>query len=240
MLLIPRYSKIPAKIKGLFFVLQLHRLFLPLANLFLFLSNIAKLSKWIAVNKHKGFSTFYNFAFTYNDREKLHQYIIDTQQVSDVNYLEFGVFNGGSFLWWASKVTNPNARFYGFDTFEGLPENWGAFKAGDMESGIPKTNDTRCTFIKGLFQQTLPGFLKTFDSSKRLVVHMDADLFSSTLFVLTSLAPHLKPGDIIMFDEFNVPNHEFFAFDVFVKSYYIKYEVLGGVNNYYQTAIIIQ
>jgi hypothetical protein len=42
-----------------------------------------------------------------------------------------------------------------------------------------------------------------------------------------------------MFDEFNVPNHEFFAFDIFVKSYYIKYEVLGGVNNYYQTAIKI-
>ena len=43
-------------------------------------------------------------------------------------------------------------KIYGFDTFEGLPEKWGAFSAGDMESGIPKTDDSRCAFIKGLFQ----------------------------------------------------------------------------------------
>ena len=108
-----------------------------------------------------------------------------------------------------------------------------------MEGGIPQLADDRCIFIKGLFQNTLPNFLKSFDNNKKLVVHLDADLFTSTLFVLTSLAPYLKPGDIIMFDEFNVPNHEFFAFDIFVKSYYINYEVLGGVNNYYQTAVKI-
>ena len=65
---------------------------------------------------------------------------------------------------------------------------------------------------------------------------MDADLFSSTLFVLTSLANYLKEGDIVMFDEFNVPNHEFMAFKYFTESYYIKFELIGAVNNYYQVA----
>ena len=69
---------------------------------------------------------------------------------------------------------------------------------------------------------------------------MDADLYSSTLYVLTSIARYLKPGDIIFFDEFNVPNHEFAAFNQFVSSYYIKYELLGAVNNYYQIAIKIK
>ena len=31
---------------------------------------------------------------------------------------------------------------------------------------------------------------------------MDADLYSATLFTLTSFAPFLKKGDIILFDEF--------------------------------------
>lgn len=238
-MLLIRYSKIPAKIKGLFFALRLHILFRPFSNAFIFLGNIARLSQWIHANKQKGFTDFYSFKFNYDNRQKLHEYVIASEKIDDVSYLEFGVFDGGSFLWWAEHVKNPNARFYGFDTFEGLPENWGAFKKGEMESGIPKTDDTRCAFIKGLFQQTLPGFLKTFDGTKRLVIHMDADLFSSTLFVLTSLAPFLKKGDVIMFDEFNVPNHEFFAFDMFIKSYYLNYEVIGGVNNYYQMALKI-
>ena len=72
-----------------------------------------------------------------------------------------------------------------------------------------------------------------------MVIHIDADLFSSTLFVLNTLNPYLKKGDILFFDEFNVPVHEFKAFKLWVESYYINYTVLGEVNNYYQTAIRI-
>jgi O-methyltransferase len=46
-------------------------------------------------------------------------------------------------------------------------------------------------------------------------------------------------GDIIIFDEFNVPMHEFKAFAEWVSSYYIKYEVIGAVNNFYQIAVKI-
>ena len=63
-------------------------------------------------------------------------------------------------------------------------------------------------------------------------MHLDADLYSSTLFALTSLAPHLKPGDIILFDEFGVPMHEYRAFMDFLSAYPFDYEVLGAVNNY--------
>ena len=51
----------------------------------------------------------------------------------------------------------------------------------------------------------------------------------------------LKPnaGDVIFFDEFNVPQHEFKAFTEWVNAFYVKYEVLGAVNNYYQIAVKI-
>ena len=86
---------------------------------------------------------------------------------------------------------------------------------------------------------TLPGFIQQYNSTNRKVVHMDADLYTSTLFTLTSLAPLLKKGDIILFDEYLVPSHEFLAFDNFIKSYYINTEFIGAANNYLFTAFKI-
>jgi len=78
-----------------------------------------------------------------------------------------------------------------------------------------------------------------YDCLYRKIIHLDADLFSSTLFVLTSLAPFLRCGDILFFDEFNVPNHEFLAFKIFTESYYTKVNLLGAMNNYSQVAFMI-
>jgi hypothetical protein len=69
---------------------------------------------------------------------------------------------------------------------------------------------------------------------------LDADLFSSTLYALTTLHPFIKKDDILIFDEFNVPTHEFKAFMDYVDSYYIQYEILAAVNNYFQVAIRIK
>lgn len=112
---------------------------------------------------------------------------------------------------------------------------------GSMSFGVPELNDQRHEFFKGLFQQTLFEFLDNnkLNPTHRRVIHLDADLFSSTLFVLTTLHRHIRKGDILIFDEFNVPNHEFFAFEQYVNAYYVKYEVIGAVNNYFQVAIRI-
>jgi hypothetical protein len=73
-----------------------------------------------------------------------------------------------------------------------------------------------------------------------MVIHLDADLYSATLFVLSQLYAKLKPGDIILFDEFNVPMSEFRAFEDFASSFYVDYEVIGAVNNYFQLAVRIK
>jgi hypothetical protein len=113
-----------------------------------------------------------------------------------------------------------------------------------MSYDVPTLEDQRARFLKGIFQDSLPPFLEEYRQTQlhpraTRVLHMDADLYSSTLFALTAMAPYLRNGDIIMFDEFNVPNHEFAAWNEFVKCYYIKYEVLGAVNNFYQTCFKI-
>ncbi len=237
-----KVSSLRGKLKGLFFVTRMDRL-VP-AYLFRFTGEMSNLSRWIATHKKKGYTDFYSFKRDYNKREGLHAHLIESQGLNAaIDYLEFGVSKGRSFRWWVDKIDHKDARFYGFDTFSGLPEDWGPFKVGDMNNGNEPPvieNDNRYEFFQGLFQQTLIPFLNNYKSDKRKVIHMDADLYSATLYVLTLMTPYLNKGDIIMFDEFNVPMHEFKAFSEWSKSFYIEYEVLGNVNNFYQTAIMIK
>ncbi|MBD3637581.1 MAG: class I SAM-dependent methyltransferase [Crocinitomicaceae bacterium] len=237
-----KVSPLRGKLKGLFFVLRLDRLHFK--YLLSFFAHISYLSAWIAKHKKEcGYSDFYSYKFDYDRREGLFEHVIKTENIDgNIDYLEFGVSRGRSFEWWLNRIENPDARFYGFDTFSGLPEDWGPFKKGDMDNGDepPKYDDNRYEFFQGLFQQTLLPFLQDYKSDKRKVIHMDADLYSATLYVLATISPILKPGDIIFFDEFNVPMHEFKAFKEWTASFYIDYEVLGGVNNFYQVAIKIK
>jgi hypothetical protein len=69
---------------------------------------------------------------------------------------------------------------------------------------------------------------------------MDADLYSSTLFVLTRLAPVMRPGDVILFDEFGVPMHEFRAWMDFVSAYRVEATLLGQANDWLQVAFRLE
>ncbi|HTO16914.1 MAG TPA: class I SAM-dependent methyltransferase [Edaphocola sp.] len=238
--------KIVALLKDFILFTRIPSLFSFIYRPLKFVVNAIGLSRWI--NKHNAdlsFNDFFRGKRVYTQRQALHQYVIDKEGLNKdkIDYLEFGVFGGTSFKWWLKNQNHLESKFFGFDTFEGLPEDWFLFKKGDMSMSQPELDDDRGQFIKGLFQETLGDFLRknysleNRKSAARKVIHMDADLFSSTLFVLTSLAPYLNDGDIIFFDEFSVPNHEFAAWETFVASYYVDYEVLGAVNNYYQIAI---
>jgi len=223
-------------VKWLFIRFRLHILTEPFSSFFSTLANLSKLSRWVSINRNIPFNDFYSPRWDYNKRYRLYEYIFRKKSLDgEIVYLEFGVSGGHSFQWWVKANTHPGSKFFGFDTFEGLPEDWGGFKKGAMTTGaqVPDMNDARVVFCKGLFQETLPGFLKNLDKSRKKVIMMDADMYSSTLYTLTSLAPYLIPGDIILFDQFNVPMHEFLAFQNFISSYYLKFELLGAANNYY-------
>jgi O-methyltransferase len=230
------------KTKANFLRFRLHGIVGPFTGFFLTLSYLSKLSKWRRTVPQPEFNDFYSSKVDYSRRTDLYSHVIKSEQLDGpVNYLEFGVAGGRSFKWWLDNNKHPDSRFVGFDTFTGLPEDWFVFKAGDMtnQGELPAISDTRGSFEKGLFQDTLPAFLDKFAFDKRLVLHMDADLYTSTYYVLTSIAPKLKKGDIILFDEFGVPMHEFKAFTEFVQSYRVDYKVIGAVNNYLQVAIKI-
>lgn len=228
------------KIKSLFCKFKLHVLFKPFEGILLNVVYLSRLSRWIEKTPGSRFNDFYNRKVIYADRFKLHEFVID-HEIKDqtIDYLEFGVARGIAFKWWVEKNKNPETRFYGFDVFTGLPEDFGIMKKYhfDTQGEAPKIDDKRVSFIKGLFQNSLFDFLNNYYSNRRMVIHMDADLYSSTLFVLTTIFPRLKKDDIIIFDEFSVPTYEFRAFSDFASAYNLNYELIGSKNNYLQIAI---
>jgi hypothetical protein len=174
------------------------------------ISYFLKCSRWFAEHK---------IPFFEGGRIAFYDYLIRSEQLekNPFAYLEFGVSKGGSFMYWLDHCKNNSTEFVGFDTFEGIPEDWGSVKAGAYSAGgnIPETNDRRANFQIGLFNETLPPFLVNNTLEKRLVIHLDADLYSSTLYVLINLHSRFKKDDILIFDEFfsvTKADHEFRAF----------------------------
>ncbi|HEY4030475.1 MAG TPA: TylF/MycF/NovP-related O-methyltransferase [Caulobacteraceae bacterium] len=130
------------------------------------------------------------------------------------DYLEFGVFKGESIRKVSELNPNPACRFFGFDSFEGLPQDWNEEKKKgyfDVGGALPKVDDERVLFVKGWFDQTLPPFLVNYTPQDQLWIHIDADLYGSTLCVLTYLNKHIRPGTVVVFDEVEDLMHEFKA-----------------------------
>jgi len=229
------------KIKSNLIRIRIHWILEPFSSLFMTMAHLSRLSKWARSNQ-TSFNDFYTGHRDYNKRYDLYRHVISVENLSAVYYIEFGVAEGHSFRWWAENIKGSASLFAGFDTFEGLPEDWGYFKKGDMSAKgeFPDINDQRCSFVKGKFQETLPTFLRDFKSDLKKVVHLDADIYTSTLFALTMMGPYLNSGDILLFDEFNVPMHEFKAFTEFISSFYVKVSLIGAVNNYYQVAFRVE
>jgi hypothetical protein len=197
---------------------------------------LTRFSEWANKNRKIEFNDFPS-KWDYEKRYGMYSWVMEKEllQGEPINYMEFGVAGGDSFRWFMERNQHPDSRFYGFDTFTGLPEDWGPFRKGAFsnENKVPEISDSRGKFYQGLFQQTVPGFLHELRNDRRNIIMMDADLYSATLYAITSLAPFLKKNDIIFFDEFAVPTHEFKVFHDFTQSYYINLQLIASANNYY-------
>jgi hypothetical protein len=146
----------------------------------------------------------------------------------DVLLLEFGVWKGESIRYFAGLNRSAGSRFYGFDSFEGLPEDWRGMVAErfDVDGAAPLIEDERVKFVKGWFQDSLPGRmdeLAAASEGRSPVVHFDADLYSSTLYLLFALGERFKRYHFI-FDEFS--GHETRALHNYIQATGAKCEFL--------------
>jgi hypothetical protein len=163
-------------------------------------------------------------------REQLFDLAASQVAEREVLYMEFGVFQGAATRSWSKLLRNPKSKLHGFDSFEGLPENWvhpkGHFSVGGQ---VPQIDDDRVQFFKGWFEETLPSY--KFPSHEVLVVVLDADLYSSTNFVLNKIEDMIVPGTYIYFDEFNHQFDELRAFDEFIKRTGMKFSLVGATRS---------
>lgn len=114
-------------------------------------------------------------------------------------FLEFGVASGDTINCIASRTSQ---KVYGFDSFEGLPEDWtgqlpkGAFK----QSHLPNVR-ANVELVIGLFDHTISDFLR-YHPEPVAFIHIDCDLYSSTKCVFENLGDRIRSGTIIVFDEY--------------------------------------
>lgn len=141
-------------------------------------------------------------------------------------YFEFGLYSGFSF-WFANNLANEFAlklEFHGFDSFAGLPEsevdihrNW---QPGNYACTLEQVTSSLDKWQMPLPYALHQGWYSRpfFEEIERkhhlpdpIVVVIDCDLYESTREVLQMLRPLLRPGTLMLFDDFNAfacdPSH---------------------------------
>lgn len=135
------------------------------------------------------------------------------------DYLEFGIYRGFT-LWYAQALAQElglrNMRFFGFDSFQGLPSPAGIDKAGVFSAG-----DFRCSrrmveafltqhqadwartfLIEGWFEKTLtPQTRARYNLTRCSLCVIDCDLYGSARLVLQFIEPLIGNGSILLFDD---------------------------------------
>ena len=121
--------------------------------------------------------------------------------------MEFGVFEGKSINYLASL--NKKVTFHGFDSFEGLPEQWfmghkviekGHFAVSELPKVVPNV-----VLHEGWFEDTIPVWKK--DHTGHIsFINIDCDLYKSTQTILTLLNDQIVSGTLLRFDDL-LPSH---------------------------------
>lgn len=138
------------------------------------------------------------------------------------DYYEFGLYRGYTF-WCAQReavrLGLDNMNFYGFDSFEGLPDVSGAdrnasiFIPGDYSASKAEVTEyltehgfdwTRGRLIEGFFDASLTEGLKAeLGMRPAALIMVDCDLYQSTVPVLKFIESLLQDGTIVMFDDWH-------------------------------------
>ena len=164
-------------------------------------------------------------------------------QDSDDLMLDLGVWLG-----WSTRLMSDASgrRVYGFDTFEGLVEDWqvddqilfkrGTFSLSDplaqrsmrdtgvsLHDGLPAALGREVQFIKGSTYETLGPFLAERPGAPIRLFHMDLDTYESCLHGLETCKDRFVEGSILVFDEYLVTNGEMLAFFEFQRQYELEW-----------------
>lgn len=143
--------------------------------------------------------------------EALYQAFLD-----EGDFIEMGVFRGGSALWMAIALLQAKSRrtLHLLDSWEGLPElaeqDEGALLTGGFFNTATESQVRElmarlnvgqyCRTYKGWFKDTLPAIPGPF-----ALAHVDGDLYESCKVCLDHVLPRMTPHGSIIVDDYGTP-----------------------------------
>ena len=119
-----------------------------------------------------------------------------TYQRFDGEWAEFGTYQGETATWMLDYLPE-DGTLHLFDSYQGLPRRWSGLPKGSFKTEPPSFDDPRVVMHNGWFEDTV----NVLADSNLAFIHIDCDLYESTLDVLWQLPP-LRSGTIILFDEY--------------------------------------
>lgn len=162
-------------------------------------------------------------------------------------WIEMGVMTGSSirlFLKEAEKLSiKPDV--HGFDSFEGMPEDWTKMVSkGDLAHPMPHFKEDNVKLHKGWFDDTLPKFAKDELTQQIGFLHVDSDLYSSAKTGFDAFREFLKPGTVILFDDYwnyaEFADHEVKAFKEFIADSGLDFEYIGYNRHHMQASVVLK
>lgn len=216
------------KIKNLIKLLRSIKRVMPIVTEIETLITLSKSPKERCSGEFRGLG----FKLQYEPYEKVLWYTLDYIATIKLegDYLEFGTWRGRSLTsayHFAQSYKKDDMKFYGFDSFQGLPEietldqyndeyHKGEYACSLSElKKILKKNEvdlSKCKFIEGYYEDSLT--LKTKKELKikqAAVITIDCDLYESTKLALDFSTDYIVSGTVIIFDDWfcfrNSPHH---------------------------------
>jgi len=128
--------------------------------------------------------------------------LLDKELLYGQHAIEFGVGSGRS-LRIIAHYLKSSLSVFGFDSFEGLPEDWGYTdcKKGHFSQNGIMPEIEGAVLYPGWFKDTIPQYKQDYPDAKIAFLHLDADLYSSTKTILEGVNNRIIPGTLVVCDE---------------------------------------
>jgi O-methyltransferase len=139
----------------------------------------------------------------------LHELVQTARAAPSGDFVEVGVYKGGSAAHLAGVAKDKARRLFLFDTFTGIPfadPDLDHHKVGDfndvsleeVRAALPEA-----TIAAGVFPNTLKYCP---DLGPIALAHIDCDQYKSVRESAIALVPLMAPGGVMVFDDYNVLN----------------------------------
>lgn len=158
-------------------------------------------------------------AVIFHDRMDFWRHVL-TKVPAEGELIECGVFEGVSINFIADTLAKRGDKrlIHGFDSFEGLEEDWAGEALGkdffNLKGRLPAVRPA-VRLYKGWVRDTLGPFYAERTNPKIALIHIDTDTYTPARQILEVSKPLLTEGTIIVFDELiGYPNwraHEYKA-----------------------------